>query len=182
MDFKMKFKLDDKMFKIIVIAGIACIALIFLSGMFSEKNKEPSEAVDEALAITATEEYEKKLEAEVYELLKSIEGVGEAKVMITLSSGIEYVYATEDSINSDKTSAQKETVEERLQTSKKTIIIEDENGRRKALLKKTLEPAIKGAVIVCEGGDDIIVQERVTAAVKAILGVSSSKICVTKLV
>lgn len=177
----MKFKLNDKLLKIIVVAGLAGVVLIFLSSMLGEKSKAKPSDAEQPAAIVTNAEYENMLEAEVYELIKSIEGVGEAKVMITLSSGVEHIYVTEDSINSDKTSAQKETVEERLQTSKKTILIEDDNGRKKALLRKTLEPVIKGAVIVCEGGDDIIVQERVTDAVKAILGLSSSKICVTKL-
>lgn len=178
-----KLKMNDKMLKILVIAGIAGIALIFISSFLGGTKKEATNAAlgMETTAETLTnEEYAQKLEAEVYELLSTIEGVGKTKVMITLSSGVEYVYATEDNLSTDKTSDSEATIAERVQTSKKTILIEDENGRRKALLKKTVEPAIKGAVIVCEGGDDIIIKERVTEAIRVVLGISSTKICVTK--
>lgn len=45
---------------------------------------------------------------------------------------------------------------------------------------KELEPVIRGVVIVCDGGDDPIVTERVLEAVTKALNISSAKVCVTK--
>lgn len=178
----MKLKLDDKTLKIFVIVGLVGIVLIFISSFLGgDKSEKP--AADELLPeqTLTNDQYEQKLEQEVGALINSIEGVGKSNIMVTLLTGIEYVYATEESVNSDKTNTAEQTVAQRNSSEKKTILIEDENGRRKALLKTTLEPTVKGVVIVCEGGDDIVVKERVTEAVKALLNISSTRICITKL-
>lgn len=48
--------------------------------------------------------------------------------------------------------------------------------------KKTvsIEPKVRGVVIVCDGGDDPIVRSRVMDAVTKALNISSDKVCVTK--
>ena len=178
----MKLKMDDKKLKLFIVVGLVGIVLIFFSNMFGGGKSNDSEEVELLNDGTLTnEQYEAKLEKEVSELIQSIEGVGEANVMVTLLNGIEYVYVTEESIDTDKTNTAEETIAQRRSSQEKTILIEDDNGRRKALLKTTLEPTVKGVVIVCEGGDNILVKERVTEAVKAILNISSTRICVTKL-
>lgn len=178
----MKLKMNDKTLKIFVIVGIIGIALIFISSFFSgDKKTKQTKETKLSEEILTNEEYEEKLEKEVSELVNNIEGVGEARVMVTLLSGVEYVYVTEENIDTDKTNTAEQTVAQRQSLEQKTILIDDDNGRKKALLKTTLEPTVKGAVIVCEGGDDIIVKQRVTEAVTTALNISSTRICVTKL-
>jgi len=46
---------------------------------------------------------------------------------------------------------------------------------------KSIEPTVRGVVIVCDGGDDPIVVSRVLSAVTRSLSLSSDKVCVTKL-
>lgn len=46
---------------------------------------------------------------------------------------------------------------------------------------KSIEPTVRGVVIVCDGGDDPVVVSRVLSAVTRALSVSSDKVCVTKL-
>lgn len=46
---------------------------------------------------------------------------------------------------------------------------------------KEIEPLIRGVLIVCEGGDDPVVVERITEAVTKALDISTAKVCVTKL-
>lgn len=46
---------------------------------------------------------------------------------------------------------------------------------------KSIEPTVRGVVIVCDGGDDPIVVSRVLSAVTRSLSISSDKVCVTKL-
>lgn len=45
---------------------------------------------------------------------------------------------------------------------------------------KSIEPTVRGVVIVCEGGDDPVVVERVLGAVTRSLSVSSDKVYITK--
>ena len=63
-------------------------------------------------------------------------------------------------------------------TGMNEIVITDNDGKKEALVRKIIKPQICGVVIVCEGGGDIKVNERVLKAVSTVLGISSSKICV----
>lgn len=46
---------------------------------------------------------------------------------------------------------------------------------------KEIEPLIRGVLVVCEGGDDPVVVERITNAVTKALDISTAKVCITKL-
>ena len=46
---------------------------------------------------------------------------------------------------------------------------------------KEIEPHIRGVLVVCEGGDDPVVVERITQAVTKALDISTAKVCITKL-
>lgn len=46
---------------------------------------------------------------------------------------------------------------------------------------KSIEPTVRGVVIVCDGGDDPVVVSRVLTAVTRSLSISSDKVCITKL-
>ena len=46
---------------------------------------------------------------------------------------------------------------------------------------KSIEPTVRGVVIVCDGGDDPVVADRVLGAVTRSLSISSDKVYITKL-
>ena len=46
---------------------------------------------------------------------------------------------------------------------------------------KSIEPTVRGVVIVCSGGDDPVVVQRVLGAVTRSLSISSDRVCITKL-
>lgn len=46
---------------------------------------------------------------------------------------------------------------------------------------KEIEPHIRGVLVVCEGGDDPVVVERISEAVTKSLDISTAKVCITKL-
>ncbi len=171
---------QDKKIKIFVAIGIIGVALIALTTFIPEKQ----DAVIETKTEATMEDYEQRLENQILELVTSIQGVGEAKVMITLKNGVEYVYAKEEKQNTDTTNGalgDNQTVQQRDNYEQKTILVEDQDGRKKALIRTTLEPTVRGVVIVCQGGDDIYVQQNVIDAVKTALGIGSDKVCVTTL-
>lgn len=166
-----------------IILGGAGVLLIFLSSFLpkAEKTADVPIPAETAAQEPTNEEYEKRYQQRIEQLVAKIDGVGAAQVTVTLDSGIEYVYAKEESKDTDRQSGSGETLSQRDSIDQKTILIEDENGRKKALLRTTLEPRVRGVVVVCEGGGDARVAERVTEAVKTALGISSTKVCVTKM-
>ena len=99
--------------------------------------------------------------------LETIEGVGKANVMLTLTSTEEYVYA--------------ETIKQGSDKSENDYVIIDKGSQKEALLKKINNPVISGVVIVCEGGDDPRICERIYKAVSTALDISTGKIYVAEM-
>ena len=128
--------LNDKRFvRVATILGIAVILLIFLS-TFIDFSPDSSALSDE---------YAKRTQKELLEILSKIDGVGDVEVFLTMDDGGENVYMK----NSDT----------------KTV---------------SIEPKVRGVVVVCEGGDDPIVVSRVLEAVTKSLDLHADKVCITK--
>lgn len=175
--------ISDKNRKIIIIIGIIGIALIFFSNYIKPVNDKQQDV--EVKKEISTQEYAKQLESNLKDILCSIDGAGETKVMITLENGPETKYATEEKTNSEavqETSKSSGTQSKQSGDSElKYIIVKDSNGSERALAITEFEPTVKGVVVVCSGGDLPAVEQRITKAVTTALNISSKKVCVTKL-
>lgn len=159
----------DKKLMFLVGVGIVLILIIAFGG--SVLKKKPASGGE----IATTEEFKRGLELEVESLIAKIEGVGACDVMITIRSDSEYVYARSEKQNVD-------TQDEQSKSNKyeqTTIMVEDENGRKTALVKTKLEPTVKGVLVVCDGASDPVVEQKVTQAVKTVLGIGANNVCVT---
>lgn len=172
-------KILGKYKNIILIVGIIGIALIFLSSFFtSDNNKIKSESSSTATTTSSTintDDYINEMESNLTDMISSIKGVGNVKVMVTLENGTETEYATEKKIDNQTNSSQ---------TTDKTettyITIKDQNGAEEAIPITEYAPTVRGVVVVCDGGDQPVVQERVTDTVTTALNIPSSHVCVTK--
>lgn len=153
--------------KIIIAVGFVGILLILLS----EINFGSGENKDNKNPDMDYSSYVNSLNAELTELLSSIDGVGDCRVMITLRNTSESVYAkNSDSSSSDNSKS----------SSDEYVIYDSENGDSPILLKENF-PDIEGVAIVCSGGDNIAVKEKVIKCVSALFNISSNRISVTKL-
>lgn len=170
----------DNKTKLILFAGILGMALILLSS-FVEKDPAAAASGGE----WTSEQYQAMLEQRLLETVSSVEGVGKAKVMITLESGVEYVYAQAEKKNTDSTKDYDGTdpkrVQQKDQTEQSYILVDNGSGKREALLKTEVQPKVKGVVVVCEGAGNVVVEQRVLNVVTTSLDIPSSKVCVTKL-
>lgn len=146
-----------------VAIGLAGMLLILLSGLSSGSDKNSKTEASESSSFDLNENYCRELETKLTELLSQINGVGKAEVMITLSSTEEYIYAEENSINGEK--------------RENEFVAADKGG----IVTRVKSPEITGALIVCEGGGDSRVCERIYKAVSVSLGIPSSRICVAKM-
>ena len=116
------------------------------------------------------------LEQSLAELVTNIQGAGNAKVMVTVERSAEQVYAQEE-----KRSTQ--TTEDRgsnNSTETNYILVKDADGSQRALAVTEVQPVVKGVVVVCDGGDDPVVQQRVIDAVTTALDITSVRVCVVK--
>lgn len=154
--------------KLIVTAGLLGILLILASGLFEDS---PNTKTDGAFP-EDTASYQKQLEKRLAGLVSSISGAGKAEVMITLEGTEEYVFAEEGKTSKSSDGGKSSDSEEH-------SIFTD--GSKNALVKKIDHPVIKGAAVVCEGGDNPKVCEAVYKSVSTVLGIPTSRVYVTKL-
>ena len=159
-----------------VIAGVVGIMLIIASDLdFGYQTKRLQNNI-------SLQEYKYQLEEETEEFLREIDGVGNVKVMISLESGEETIYAQKEKTTADNTSA---SVSKETQTRKNSYeneyVIVGKSGQEEALVEKTMQPVIMGVAVVCSGADDIMVVSAVTNSLSVVLNIPTHKICVTKM-
>lgn len=143
--------------------GLAGMLMIMLAGMGGTDGSEHESALTSESCLSDSDTYRQQLEAQLEEVLSQIKGVGRTDVMITLSSSEEYIYAEESTVSGDKRQTE--------------YVIADKNG----LITGINTPSISGAVIVCEGGGNTQVCEKVYKAASVVLGIPTNKICVAKM-
>ena len=147
--------------RLAVLLGAAAMLLIKLSELFT-----PSEKTTAASAAPADDNvYRQQLEQQLSDLIAQVEGAGKTTVMITLESGEETIYALD-------------TLSGQTQEQQTHVLLDDGT----ALAQTVCTPRVCGAAVVCEGGDDITVIKRITDLVSVVLGLSTNRICVTKMI
>ena len=128
-----------------------------------------------------TQEVENRLEA----LLSSMDGVGDVKVMVTLSSSVEQVvekdvpYSMDTTKETDSAGGSRDVVNSKQEET--TVYVTDQAGNKTPYISKTLEPAIEGVTVVAQGGGNAVVQKNITDVIQALFGVEAHKIKVVKM-
>lgn len=176
-----KMSSEDKYKNIIIISGVVGILLIFMSNFPRQEN---AQEIISTNSENTSEQYIDRLEKNLETIVSSIKGAGNAKVLVTLESTTETVYATEEKKNKeaseDKSNGETTRRKESDDCERKYITVKDSNGTEKALAVTEIQPKIKGVIVVCAGGDDTLVQQRVTNAITTALNITSKHVCVTK--
>lgn len=159
--------------KLLVVAGLVGIALICLSSFISGGEKKESRA-EFGETVTA-EEYKAELQKSIGEIVKSITGSDNLKVVITLESGIKYSYADiSEGVSENKTASNSESSSSELKQT--YITVKTADGGEQALLVTTEMPEVRGVAIVCEGGDDERINQKIQNAVTAALNITSKRV------
>lgn len=138
---------------LIAVGLISALLFLLMSGGRGE-NDEYAESTD-------IQEYENKLESRLESLISDIEGIGYAKVMVSMECGLEYVYAK----NTETTD-----------TSLKEEYFKDSD--KNALIVKEITPRVRGVAVICTGGDKALIQNKITELVSSLLGIKSTQIFV----
>lgn len=159
----------------ILIGGIAGIALIFLSSLFSGQGRTEEQAAPAEQQIVSAQEYVISLQEDLSSLISQIEGAGDAQVLVTLERSAEQVYATEGRSSARAQSGSSDEEEETTYFS-----VRGSDGSEEALPVTEVQPVIRGVVIVCPGGGNPAVAERITRAVTTALDLSSARVCVVQ--
>ena len=169
--FVSKFKdmfsvIKNKKNVLIVLLGFIGIFLIFISEIVPEREKEIVKTPSDLPS-----GFELELEKRLEEAVSQISGAGKTDITITLDSSKEYFYAKNSSENIDDSETEKES---------ELVILEGAEGEEPIVLK-TDEAKIRGVLVVCEGGNDPLVCEKILEAICALLDIPSNKVSVAKM-
>lgn len=148
---------------IIIVIGIVLL-------LWPTSERERNAVTDGSGTVPETFDLE-ALEEKLSRTLSQVEGAGKVTVTLTVKSGMEQVLA------SDRTTSVSErgsSVEE------ETVLISTGSGQQDTVLLKQKYPTFQGALIVCEGGDNVELRLLLTQAVSALTGLGADRITVCK--
>lgn len=179
-------KMGENLIILIIIGVIIIIAGSTIFGGNSKSKKPDSDQItdkkknaEEVVKLGVTDE-KTESEKNIEEILSQIDGVGKVDVLVTYMSGREMVPYSDVKKSDDVTDEKDSTGGTRKinRSSYESEIAYEDNGsgEKKPIIVKELLPDVKGVVIVADGAGDTIVKERLTGAVKVLLGVPVHKI------
>lgn len=138
------------------------VVLVGLGLMLLPSRSEP---VPETVPVQTEPDLEQRLE----ELLSKIDGAGQVRVLLTEESGRETLYQTDSQSDSDGSGTRR---------TDDTVLIEDSTRTETGLVRQTLEPTYRGAVILCQGADRPGVKLAIVEAVRCVTGLGADQISV----
>lgn len=168
MDIKgVQHKLTNMVKKYRYVLLVLTIGLILMSIPSHDSNREaaPVPTDPEENRTITTEE-------SLAQILSQVDGAGDVRVLLTVVSGEETLYQTDEdvSVDGESSSAQVSTV--RISSSDR-----EEHG----LVRQINPPVYKGAIIVCQGADDPKIQLAIVDAVSKVTGLGADRISVLKM-
>ncbi len=160
--------------KTLIVIGLLGILLIFISSLGGDKKEAVTTGLDMGIS---SEEYREQLEKDVKEIVTKITGSKSSTVIVTLESGMRYKYAdikegsSEDKSENDLTLSSSET-------KQNYITVKTADGGEEALLVTTQMPEVRGVAIVCLGGDNELIAQKIENTVTAALNITSQRVSI----
>lgn len=175
---------SPRFIKGLVVVGLVGIVLILLSDLFQGKAVDNQQPTTEIQYVSLAE-YENQLEQGLAEIISSINGAGKTRVLLTMESTVEQVYATNKNLaqnnSTNSSNGNLPSSDNDTQAESTYITVELSDGTEQTVLVKEIQPKVRGVLVVCAGGDDSIVREKIIDAVTKALDISSSKVSVAGL-
>lgn len=158
-----KFKPFWNKFKYAIIILFVGIALLLIPEKREQETKNTVTVKSENQNI--------KLDA-LTNILRSVDGAGDVKVLLSTALGEETIYQT----NKDTTVSTDGNT-----TKVETVIVTDTQRNETGLITQINPPVYLGAIVVCQGADSPTVRLALTQAVAKITGLGTDNICVLKM-
>ena len=152
--------------KTILLAVIGRIGiLLVIIGTVGEKKKESTASENLSSKNPSTLEYIEGLENKLRTITEQITGSNDVKVIVSISSGTEYVYVSNEEFDENY-------------SAKEYITVRTENGSDELILLKEVYPQVTGVSVACRGGDDPEVQAKLIRVISTAFGITSNRICI----
>ena len=139
----------------------------------------PRQETDTAIETTGQhlsgESEVEKLEKKMEEILSKMNGVGRVDVLLTLESGGELVLATDSTLRYSGSPQNPDDYNR----SNETVTVSGGNGTD-VVVTQEKSAKFRGALIVCDGGDNDRVRLKIIEAVCALTGLGSDRVAVVR--
>ena len=179
-----------KMENIVLFIIILIITVLAINNMWSSddnktKIQDNNIVSDKTLAKIEENQTSDDLEKKLEDILSSIEGVGDVKVLIKYSES-STVVAMYNETTSESTTQENDggggnkNISE--SENKKEIVYTDVNGESKPITEKVVMPTIVGAIITAQGAKNANTKSSIVSAVEAVTGLAVHKIQVFEMV
>ena len=91
--------------------------------------------------------------------------MGSVQVLLTEEAGRQTLYQTDTQSDTDR-------------HTEDTVLVEDASRNETGLVRQTLEPQYRGAVVLCQGADQPSVRLAIVEAVRCVTGLGADRISV----
>lgn len=138
-------------------------------------------AETDSMADSYGEYWERRLE----KALSQMEGVGMAKVMITLEDSGETIVEKDTPLQSSNTEEKDSSGGVRkirdYSSTETTVFYTDDNGKQMPYVVREAAPRVTGVVVIAQGADNAKVKEQITRLLEALFDVEAHKVIVVKM-
>jgi len=149
---------------LLLLGGAILGAALLIFGSMGAADKETAAAEAQAPPELDPEKYAEEVEERVGALCAQVKGAGTVRAVVTLKGGYRAVYATDSQSTGNG--------------YKNSTVLIGSGSSEGAVLICYENPEIAGIGIVCTGGDDPAVRDRIVALVAAAFDVGTNKIFV----
>lgn len=151
---------------LVCVVGLALALMSFDGDEHIQQDTTASRDLDSQIRV---------LEENLESVFSSISGVGRVKVLLTVKSGYESVYAYDENKTANKSESSAAST-----SQSQLVTITGETGKNPAVVRIN-SPVFMGAVVVCDGGDNAKVCLQLTQAIKSLTGITADSITISKM-
>lgn len=162
----LKEKLQSFFTKYKYVALVLAVGLVLMLLPTQKKT-----ASDQGSVVQPTESAP-SVQEQLSQILTQINGAGKVQVMLTVASGEEIIYQTNDDL---------ETNNDTGSTRVDTVTVTDAERNESGLIRQVNPPIYLGALVVCQGADSPTVRFAIADAVTKVTGLGADKISILKM-
>lgn len=163
--------MNDTIKKLKKVKGIGFVIVALIAGviLLLWPSAEKAVSTDGEFKYGSTDSYRKTLESDVEKIVMSVSGVKSCAVMVTLKSGYEYYYASDQQITSGDNGVD----------SRKEFVLANYGGNEQPVLIEERMPKVSGVAVVCPG-ISVTAEYKIIQMLSALFDLPTNRISVTR--
>lgn len=166
--------------KYIVIIGMIGVLLLLLADLFNNNNSREIESSITVKEVSREKTYEENLSQQLQEIISLIEGVGQVRVKVYVTSGHSYQYKinrkeiNKNTQETDQSGGERQIVENNIE--EQLVVLRAKDGGENPVIKQETPPVLSGVLIIAEGAQNSHIKYKIVRAVSSLFSLPVHKI------